>query len=95
MANNGNSKKTNNVWNNPIPASVKSNKSQVNNHSASRTENQRSDHQINVSKELQNNPANKENIQVKHLQDKIAKLEEEAVQYKKQIKALADKVMSK
>ena len=95
MASNGNSKQTNNVWNNPIPASVKSNNLQINNHSATRPGNQSPNHQTNVPKESQDNPANKENIQMRDLQDKIAKMEEEVVQYKKQIKDLENKVMSK
>jgi predicted RNase H-like nuclease (RuvC/YqgF family) len=70
---------------NVIP-DAKSNDQQTNNCCATGAENKEFDHPV---------VENKENVQIKQLQDKIEELEKEITQYKIQIKNLEDKVMRK
>ncbi|CAF4002664.1 unnamed protein product [Rotaria sordida] len=51
-------------------------------------------HRLTILEELINNQINKENVQIKQLQDKIEILEEELKQHKIQIKHLEDQVMN-
>lgn len=58
-------------------------------------ENQRLNHRMDTLEKLVNNRLDQENIQIKQLQEKIKKLEEQATQHETQIKLLEDKAMSK
>ncbi|CAF0923881.1 unnamed protein product [Rotaria sordida] len=70
------------------------NKSPINNDVTQNMKNPVVNHRLTILEELINNQINKENVQIKQLQDKIEILEEELQQHKIQIKHLEDQVMN-
>ena len=91
MASSRNLKHTNALSNDPVLKYAKSNVSQIDNRVSTISDNQELNRRMNILEEL----INKENVQIKQLQDKIEKLEEQATQHRSQIENLENKVMSK
>jgi TolA-binding protein len=95
MTTSGKLEQTNGVSSDPVLASAKSNTLQSDDRLATSAANQECNHQMDIPEEPLNNQPNKEHIQIKQLQDRIEKLEEQFIQHQAQIKILEDKVVSK
>jgi TolA-binding protein len=95
MAGRRNRRGTNAISNDLASANPRSNTPPIDNRLATNSDNQELNRRMKTLEELLNNRLNQENNQIKQLQDKIEKLEAQAIQHQMQIQHLEEKVMSK
>ncbi len=80
---------------NAVSTDAKSNIQQVNNSLETSAGNEELNHPVIILEESLTAQQDKENVQIKQLQNKIEELEKQVTQYKIQIKDLEDKVLCK
>ena len=81
--------------NNSAPMGGKSSTPQTSDRSVTSAENREFDRRVKVLEDLVHALQDKENVQIKELENKVEKLEEQNIQQKIQIKQLENKVMCK